>query len=255
MFQNNLFIDTPTRLMLSDWSLFANALHQYGASIRTEQKQTPVTDEQLFQAALQGPYASVLNALSESRRHLIKAKLCINYNNDDMFAQGEPIQLPESFTSYKAKELNESVVTGLIRQLDEQANGLIDAWHQFIEERLQALKAQLNQQGLELNELELKELSDNETVFDIQERFAFLEIELPKLKYGQHLSVEQYLYLKAYILIHSSLSRRQMAHDTNTIQEHLKSLKAFFKDTKKAEQELANSQAEAARDCIVGVVF
>lgn len=249
------FINTYQRVLLSDWQPMAKLLFKHSSLLKhggySEQAfnedPTHVLTEQQIQDALQGPYSAYFLAHIKTYSLLARWRMAAHIDKDDSLKDNlDSIDPTLKINPKKIEALGED---GL-KDLQDHLNELVELHGQQWEGQLffwqMSITGALRNEGLELAEIESDDFSAPEPLSELLERYEGLNITPPKTAFP--LSFADYFRLKAYLLIHSTLSRQHQTHDDKAIQKYLKALKKPLAEVEKAEKQLAAQQQQALHE-------
>ena len=143
-------------------------------------------------------------------------------------------------------------LTKIQQALDQLTTEHEQAWETHRQQWTQQMLQRLNEQGLSLSEIEVKEFTDLEPISELLDRFVALNIDLPKTKKSD-MNFSKYLTLKADITIQSALSRQHMPHDQSDIQKVLGKLKSDFTAIAKQETQILADQKTETDQAVANI--
>ena len=206
--------------------------------------------EKHIQAALQGPFGSLIKEKMAAYAKISRLRMEIHLSKEELFKTRRAEQ-PESerIPAKKLEKLSFSQLDDLQQQLDELTEQHNREWQEFIQQWTDHLIDFFSEAHLALTEREIKELKDEDIATELLPRFIEVGVKLPQKSYPQ-LSFTDYLYLKAMLTTQSALSRQHLAHDDAEIQQALSGFKSGFAQMREQEQLLSDQQKKMTASLI-----
>jgi len=260
--KEDTFIGTHARITLSDWPVLADLVIKHSQLIKEQvhesqdPEETPlphVISKREIEDAIEGPMQDFFKEKITAYAKISRIQLNLTMLEDEAFKDRRAKLTDEDKVPKNILENTSTFELAKIQhELDELTRTHEEQWQQHREQWNQLILEHLNEQGLALSEIEMKEFVDPEPISELLERYVALNIELPKTRKSE-MNFANYLTLKANIAIQSALSRQHMPHASSDIQKALSKLKADFNNIAKAETELLNNQKSATAEIIASI--
>ncbi len=246
--QTDHLLGTSSKILINDWPAMREIIAKTASTLKQKQEtdvssidnlMSLVTDVQLNDAT-DGPYHTFINKLLWGYSIISKLRLRIIITSDDNLKphiRDNTVDLPENIK----KDVNAASLDKMQRQLDELAKTQFQQWQELVTSWEQQLVMQLTMNDVNLSELEIEQISKQETLSEILNLFNDLHLEPPRVK-GDRIYFSDYLKLKTMLCIHSAFSRQHKPHAMIDIQKSLKLLKNDFKQVSQQEKELIETQ-------------
>lgn len=256
------FIGTHAKVILSDWPVIAALVAKHGKLIK-EQSQTPSEEEKSVlpnvisrrevEDAINGPLQAFFKQKITAYSTISRIRLHLNMKEDDTLKEkraklSDEDKVPDSIL----KNTTSSDLTKILQELDQLTTEHEQQWEEHRQQWTQQILQRLNEQRLSLSEIEVKEFSDPEPISELLDRFVALNIDLPKTKKSD-MNFSKYLTLKADITVQSALSRQHMPHGQPEIQKVLGKLKSDFNAIAKQETQILTDQKTAANQVVANI--
>ena len=256
----NLPISSYAQLLLSDQQDLAKLLLIYGTSIKKSITQTPILTEgllavEIIDTALAGPFQPMLKMLIHYFTLVARVRCDFKFKDEELFNKEKKNNFADKLPDDEIAKVNTGILSGIEKQLKSKLKEIDKAWQALCHEGVQEVLQQLLKNGVELSEIEIKEMRDLETITDVENRFTDLNIPRPKLAKREDMDIALYLTLKADIAIQSSLSRRQLPHEQKDIDKLLKPLKNIFKQIFDQEKVLLKHQRSELNTIVAAIAF
>lgn len=236
------------KAIINDWITLREILGQITTTLKDKKVKNskdldnlmqPLSDTQLTDA-LNGPYHQYLAKLVHKYSEIGKLRLNNVINQDDNIKphiHDREVKLPENVN----REISSAALDKLQRQLDELAKTQLQQWQDLIQNWQEQLLMQLTMNDITLSEIEIEELSQQEVLSELQNRFNDLNITLPRKKHERY-NFSDYLRLQVMLCLHSCLSRQHKPHDDGELQKIIKKFRGDFKQITQQENELLKNQ-------------
>ena len=239
------FLPTSLRIMMADWPHLTDLVVSHGKRMKDKvntnddaQSQAIPTEDEL-NSTLNGPYQGLVIQALNAQARIARVRVCHQVKESDIFAEDinpNPENVPERIV----KQSSLAECDKLTTELDHVIEQHINAWRDSAQQWLSSLINELPNIGVDLSELEYKELTDDEPVADILDRYTDLKVDTPKLS-GDSAFVKYYT-LKLTLAFHSSLSRLHKPHSEKDIDKLLKRFTELFTSIAQQEEQLLDTQ-------------
>lgn len=262
----NHFTGTYAKNILADWKIISDYIRQQTAWIRdtiqAEHEIHPLipsllTDLQINDA-LNGPFQTFFKMHLQTYATITKMDTALTIAKEDFFKDSEHINEKVFEVSQKSLDkLEFSTLKDLRNQLDEKTKEHFLQWESHVRNWgdliTKLLLTEFKKNNFKLSDIELQDVSVNQPMSELNDRFIHLQLEFPKLS-KSHFDFQQYFTLKAMLAIQSALNRMQQSSTAQDIEQHLKTIHPAFKTIHKAEKELAQTQEKILQDLIKNII-
>ncbi len=249
---------TYARAILSDLKSLADLIRKYSLPSKEKTKSafqfSSLLTLQQIEEALLNPQSTikptmvafanllklhleVLEAIEQSQKQRKATQDTIQALRDQFteVADAEKEELLESLTALEESHklisqthahlvALEPQIRGFKKQVVELTQVHDQAWEDYRRHHLSEIADDLAASGVELSEIEKKELLDQETWPEIIRRFQTLGLPIPAYLKLDKPNFTTYFKLKAYLTTHASLSRRMLPHKPDDIVKILKKI-------------------------------
>ncbi|MCB1827135.1 MAG: hypothetical protein KDH94_01835 [Coxiellaceae bacterium] len=256
------FISTHARISLSDWTVLAKLITDHAKLIKEKNQSAADTEESTLpnilsrreiEDALNGPLQAFFKLAITAYSTLARVQVNLNMLEDDTLKEKRAKLADEDKVPDKIlKNTSLADITKIRRALDELVTQQAELWQSSRQQWEHQLLQHLNEQGLSLSEIEVKEFTDPEPISELLDRFTALNIDLPKTS-KDDMNFSKYLTLKADIAIQSALSRQHLPHEQSNIQKVLSKIKSDFNAINKQEVNMLAEQKAAINAAVANV--
>ena len=244
-FTQSYFMSSYAKVFLSSWPVLAELVIKHVQpskvhllSDNQDQEKTsdhlPLITDQQIAAALNGPYQEFFKACFSAYSMLTQVKKAHALMGDEALKTGvldDDLEFNKKMTRVSLPQAE-----NLAKQLDELVLALDQELTEVLVDITAGMKEQLNQLAVKLTENELAEFGREYPLFELQERFTDLNVEMPALK-PSTLDFSNYFYLKSYIAIYSGLGLEQKSNSVNDMKPYLKQLRVMLTEIRSGSKQ------------------
>ncbi len=262
------YLTTYMRVLLNDWQGLADLMQSHASPIVGEVKteSTPesvkerLTEKQI-EDALSGPYATFFQQKLAAYAVYARINMAVLAKEDNPLKNAaEKYELSDADEAIKAVQLNKSLLEKLTpanmqkirKDLDKLVEDHFDNWQTQIEEWYKDICQASKRVKVALSDSEQEQLCADEPISEIKDRYADLNLPWPKLKQNGA-NFREYIQLKVYLAIQSTLSRQQLPHGVEEVNRKQKLLKSTYKRIAEAEEELTTKQQKETDEVIAPI--
>jgi hypothetical protein len=243
------FINTYQRVLISDYPTIAKLLYKHSCFLKdggyNEEEfnadPTNVLSEKQIQDAIQGPYSAFFLSKIQVFTIIARLRMAAHIEKEDSLKDNlTTLEKDFEIDPKKLEDFPSDEVTKLQEQFDELVTSQYQQWEGQLFFWQMSLTGAMRESGVAVTEMEADEFAAAEPITEILDHYKDLNLEPPKVSYP--LSFADYFRLKAYIAIHSALSRMMQPHTPKDIEKHMKALKKTLQEVEQKEKELAAAQ-------------
>lgn len=240
-------IPSDAKLMVDDWDTLSRLIREIATPQKHRQDTTIDTEslvpDSIIKDALDGPFNPFLACKLNAFAKLCQMRMLVTiFENEALQEAKKNLPLKETDLEKKAKSVTINDLDSRQKKLDDAANNHYAQWRELTQNWIGLIIDNLHKQGVTLSSLEIGDFSQLEPISDLENRFINLQLEPPKNKKGEF-DFANYFKHKAYLIIHSSLARRQLPHDQKAVDQVLKKLNSVFSTIKRQAADLEKQQA------------
>ena len=256
----NHFIGTYGKNLLADWNVIADLIKLRGMWVKetlettdTPNPENSLLSDQKINDALNGPYQKFFKTHLAAYAKIAKLETAITLAKEDYFKESEhTADLTLGLPTFLIERNDFSTLKNLRDQLNTLVKEHYTQWDAKDEEWKALIIAELKVIDLQVADSELKDLTVNQPLSELNDRFINLKLNLPKLPKSAF-DCHQYWMLKAAIAIQSSLGRMHLPNNDKEIDEKLKLLRPAFKKIADAENALSKTQNAAIQKLLTPI--
>jgi len=242
-----MIVPTSAQLIINEWLGLREVLSQITTPIQDKQNDVPhLLSETQISDGFHGPFHPMISQIFSLYATIGKMKVRQIIIQDDNI-KPHIRELNTNLSDDINLDLNVAALDKTLKQLDSLAKKQLQEWQENIDHWQQQLVMQLTFGGINLSELEIKELSQLDPLYVLVNRFTHLHLELPKTN-SEHYTFAEYFKLKAILCVHSALSRQFKPHGMPEIEKILKNIKTEFDDIEEKAAELIETQEQATQE-------
>ena len=253
---NTSFISSYYLSSLNNWLTVRSWVVKKNIATLKEQHGSEHEGKSILDAAqvneiMAGPYRIFFKQLTSCYSLIVSARHQKSLNGEDMF-QDYNSKSSDELTDSEIKKLEslelkkiQSQLTDEFLKCDAQWTKVVDTWGDAIIEQLHDMKA---------TEQELSIFKEYDPMFELYNRFAELNIKVPKHKRGL-VSFADYMKLKSYLMVYSALSRQHLPHTDADVLAVLKPLKSIFDQIKQQDGDLHEKQKADMEQVVLPLAF
>ncbi|MDP1574017.1 MAG: hypothetical protein Q8L78_03660 [Coxiellaceae bacterium] len=257
---DNHFIGTYGKNLLTDWSVIADLIKLRGMWIKetletaeTSSPENALLSDQKINDALNGPYQQFFKAHLAAYAKIAKLETAITLSKEDYFKESEHnADLTLGLPTFLIERNDFSVLKNLRDQLNTLVKTHYTQWDTKDEEWKALIIAELKIIELQIADSEMQDLTVNQPLSELNDRFINLKLNLPRLSKSAF-DFQQYWTLKAAIAIQSALGRMHLPNSDKEIDDKLKLLKPAFKKITSAENTLITAQKTAIQKLLMPI--
>src|SRR3989344_1030588 len=240
------FLSTYARTILSQWQGLAQLIHFLDISpkqklqVSAEGVVVPpaLLSQRAILNALSGPYADFFQPKFTSYCALGRLQLEQVMYESETFKRAQYEDrvsvIPSELMGVKSLDLAK------VQEPLEQLTRLhYEQFHQLIMEFNQQCLIKVSEMGIEFSDQEAEEFYGEEPPSDLNNRFIDLGFGEPSIPTNP---IRNYISLKAFLLIHSTLGRLQQHNSMEAVNSYVKKLSKFLPKIDLAEKALLTTQ-------------
>lgn len=254
------FVGTYAKNLLADWSAISSLMIDRGQWVKEtleanepSQPEKALLTDQKIDDALNGPYQQFFKTHLAAYAKISKLETAITLAKEDYFKEAEDASdLSLGLPSFLIERNDFSTLKNLKDQLNTAVKDHYKQWQEKEEEWKALIIAELKVVDLPFADVELQDLTINQPVSELNDRFINLKVVLPKLPKGPF-DFQQYWMLKVVLATHSTLGRLHLPNNEKEIDEKLKLLRQAFKKIQDAEKALIDTQKEALKKLLAPI--
>jgi hypothetical protein len=248
---------TSVKIMINEWVTLRAVIHETTKRVqdqfndnqsRVDPTLAFLTDTQINDA-IHGPFHALVRQSLSAHSMLSEAFMRLNLNNDE-FKQVLNLHLTDADKQKpKAKLVTDPELNKIKAQLQELTSKHFEQWKTLTHKNQDAIIATFNSNKLMLSETEIKELTDNDPLSELRNRFTDLTLPFPKLK-KDVCDVAQYLQSKTILTVRNLLGRQHQPNEQANINRIMKKFKSNFDQINKDEKALIKTQQEETQNIL-----
>lgn len=258
--ESDYFIGTYAKIILSDWPMLAELVSVHTQLIKhapeqeKEVQQFNLLSERQITDAIKGPYQAFFKQKMIAYAAISRLQLELTVEKEEVFKEKRTPPETKELPKKLVEKFSFSDLDNIRSELDQLTSEHDQQWKEYIQQWQGKILSRINEIGITLTEIEIKEFKDQEPISELYDRFVNLHIELPKTKKNA-MNFQKYFTYKIYLIIHSALSRQHRPHQQEDIKKILKLLKSDLDAIRKEEKQILADQKQATDKLIEPIAF